>query len=311
MENKLTSLKNTLIRYKTKEFVFIEPGGNHGDQLIYEGMFKLANENQITFQSQTFDTIQSENFSKDKIYYIHGGGGYNKYNSGKSFKLLELLTKQKGIIVIQGPCSIDTDGEVAQKLIDIFSNATCEAIMFFVREKTSQNYIEKNVPFEGFELGLDVDTAFHLNKEYIESKYGQTTNRYALDIIRKDGESTTYMPHRSNSVILDPAYYATSFKHWYRLHAHAESILSNRTHSAILGAILGKKVFFYNGVYHKNRSIWEYTLKEMGVVWAGKETNLFTDKPNQSFIQSLIPSKVKKSYKVNRIINHLKGVPNQ
>jgi len=54
---------------------------------------------------------------------------------------------------------------------------------------------------------------------------------------------------------------------WAQLHVYALEILTNRSHSAMLGAILGKKTKMFRGKYHKNRSIWEYSLKQRGVEW--------------------------------------------
>ena len=43
---------------------------------------------------------------------------------------------------------------------------------------------------------------------------------------------------------------------------NAEEVFTDRLHVAILGSILGKKVTLYGNVYHKNRGVWEYSLRD-------------------------------------------------
>ena len=62
-------------------------------------------------------------------------------------------------------------------------------------------------------------------------------------------------------IVVDPC----QEKNWTQLHMDASRILTNRCHSAILGAILGKDTTMFKGHYHKNRSIYEYSLKKLGV----------------------------------------------
>jgi len=59
-----------------------------------------------------------------------------------------------------------------------------------------------------------------------------------------------------------------SFKYRLGFHmANASTIITNRLHSAIIGAILGKNVELFRNSYHKNRSVWEYSLQSKGVKW--------------------------------------------
>lgn len=302
-------LRDVLNIFSHKRFVFVEPGGNFGDQLIYEGAFKLANELNIEYKKATYDETMNQKVDTEALYYVHGGGGYNKYNSGKTFDLLKRLSSEKDLIVIQGPCSLDTDPEVTDRINGIIRDSVCQELHFFLREKTSFSFITGAIDSDKVKFYLDKDTAFHLDKPYLEKKFGPVKQKYQLDIIRIDGEAANFKPQRKSSVVLDPAFYADSFEHWYRIHAHASSILSNRTHSAIIGAILGKTVYFYNGSYHKNRSIWEYNLKDIGVIWSDKETNTFTGDVKSGLLSSLIPNKIKNSYKVTHMWNTVRGVP--
>ena len=66
---------------------------------------------------------------------------------------------------------------------------------------------------------------------------------------------------------LDPAWQAKDFKSWVQIHNNANTVFTDRTHSAIVSMLLGKKVYLLPNNYHKNRSIWEYSLKDFGVHW--------------------------------------------
>jgi exopolysaccharide biosynthesis predicted pyruvyltransferase EpsI len=45
----LDKLKETILRYRKSRFVLVEPGGNHGDRLIYKGMEKKLRQLQINY----------------------------------------------------------------------------------------------------------------------------------------------------------------------------------------------------------------------------------------------------------------------
>ena len=138
--------------------------------------------------------------------------------------------------------------------------------VFIAREKTSYNYMKNN----GLRLFLDHDTAFHLEKgdKYLSPLLsGERMDPFKLAAVRDDPESPDALPDQINldhyDLVTDPCF----SKSWGPLHVYATEILTNRSHSAILGAILGKKTKMFKGKYHKNRSIYEYSLKKMGVGW--------------------------------------------
>lgn len=88
---------------------------------------------------------------------------------------------------------------------------------------------------------------------------------------REDPESTNEIPDQIKKLIdekyflytVDPCQSAI----WPQLHVKANNLYTNRSHSAILGSLLDKPTYMFAGAYHKNRSIWEYSLKDRGVKW--------------------------------------------
>lgn len=119
---------------------------------------------------------------------------------------------------------------------------------------------------------LDHDTALQLSKDCEEFKIFSLgvpiKNNHRLLVLRKDIEAV-FIPRKilkkDYNIICDPAYLKR--EDWLKLHLWASEITTNRCHSAILGTILDKKVNFYANSYHKNRSIWEYSLRNYKVNW--------------------------------------------
>jgi hypothetical protein len=52
-----------------------------------------------------------------------------------------------------------------------------------------------------------------------------------------------------------------------RIHALASRIITNRTHSSILGAILRKPTTLLGGSCHKDCGVWEHSLARRGAQW--------------------------------------------
>ena len=89
---------------------------------------------------------------------------------------------------------------------------------------------------------------------------------FSLLVLRTDMEADaipSQVRRRDFNRVLDPCLTSD----WAVLHMHASRIVTNRSHSAIMGAVLGKDTSIFAGSYHKNRSIYDYSLKELGVKW--------------------------------------------
>ena len=139
----------------------------------------------------------------------------------------------------------------------------------------------------------------------------QPVGYYDLIVLREDPEqpirpTTGGMwtgPVESRAITLDPAYAAINFRHWVRIHLYAKSIITNRLHSSIIGAVAGKPVTLGPGSYHKNRSVWEYSLANQGVHW----TDSIEPSPNKFW--SRLPKRIQNSYKVRRLRLAVNRVP--
>lgn len=302
-------LKAIFRRYADRPFLLVRPGGNWGDSLIYWGARVLADRLSIRWREIAIDDLPSCEIEKSTIVYIHGGGGFNPFSSGRVVKALRHVVSHHAGVVIQGPQTFITEpDQLGSMTAGIFDQQTAEKVIIFAREEASLRAIQGVFPSD-VPIGLNEDTAFFISHSDVEQRIGKTRKRYDFMAVRQDNEGSGLgPPGQRRAVTVDPAYFATTFDHWLRLHAAATKIVTNRTHSSILGAILGTPTTLYAGRYHKNRSIWEFSLQRRGVSWledGSLQPRENTARPRQSGLLSLVEN----SWKVQRVGKWLQGVP--
>ncbi|EIM63576.1 polysaccharide pyruvyl transferase family protein [Desulfobacter postgatei] len=309
MNSENNNLKTIFEKYFNYDFIFVEPGGNYGDCLIYWGAEFLASEIGLTYKRMNKDEFCHYSPKKEDIVYIHGGGGYNNWCSGSVLTCLIHALSSKASIVIQGPCTLEKDHiYISEKMVPILERFSEKEKYFFAREKTSYDLAVKY--FQPFfsEIYIEKDTAFYLTKEEVLKRVGNVKPGYHLYAFRQDNEAGHYkILTKKKGVRIDPAFFCRDFNHWLRVHAGATDIVTNRTHSSIIGAILDKNTTLFPNRYHKNKSIWEYSLKKRNVYWSdGKQ---LTEGPFRNDIIDFFPLFLKKSYKFKHFFRFLQGVP--
>ena len=114
------SLRDIFYEYRDRPFVFFRPGGNFGDELIYAGAEKLADDLKIDYRTLFWGynvPLQGEAMWKtylmremksrldpSSIIYIHGSGAFNSMWVSAN-KLLQILYDTFPNIIIVGPTS--------------------------------------------------------------------------------------------------------------------------------------------------------------------------------------------------------------
>ncbi len=300
-------------KHKSETFIFVKPGGNWGDDLIYLGAEHLAEQHNIKFKTMTAEEFLSTP-KTDKVIYLHGGGGYNPWCTGRAYKCLKHACESTSNIVIQGPCTASKDKQFLDSVFtDSLSKLNCKSLYFYTREKTTFNLLQSFPTLtENCQLLLDKDTAFYTNINKLKKKIGYLNERYTLHGYRIDNEASNVAGTKDiTKIYLDPAEEAISFDHWLRIHSNAKSIITNRTHSSILGFLLDKKTYLFGSKYHKNRSIFEHTMsgQTTSVTWLNdEEATKFT---KQSILSRLIPSSIHHSYRLTKAIYILRGIPDR
>lgn len=304
---KHNNLESLFQQHAGKKILLVIPGGNHGDYLIYFGLHQMMARANITFDQVDEQQLTKAHADTYDVIYLHGSGGYNEWSSGAAERILQSALRVSSGLVIQGPCSVSASETYIQGLFDRLRKFSDKRLIFYSREYTTHHLVLRSADRTGVEAGLNFDTALFASKTDLESRFGSCKEYYRLYAMREDNEKPIRDVHDFGpGITLDPARYCNSFEHWVKVHARAREIITTRTHSAVIGAILGKKTILYPNSYHKNRSIWEYSLRDMGVLW-GPDTD---DKPVRSHDrQRFIPKKIRSSYKVRQAILWANKVP--
>jgi len=304
------NLSDVFEQYKDKKFIFAKPGGNWGDHLIYFGAEHLAEKLGLNYESKTKAEFLALEEITDAVIYIHGGGAFNSWCSDSGFKLLTVALKKKNNIVIYGPASCgNNESFLNEKFTECFNENNSSACYMFARERNSY-LMFTSIPIlqNSVQILQDVDTAFHLTKEVITNRVGKERFDYDFYGFRDDNEACNVSHDFSfNEVVFDPAILCTSFEHWMKVHLHAKKIVTNRTHSSVIGSVLNKPTYLFNGSYHKNRSIWTETLQDRGVKWLEPEEAIGL--VEKSWLDKLLPNFLKNSWKVKQVFLSLQKVP--
>lgn len=299
----MSTLQSTFESYGSRKFVFVEPGGNHGDYLIYRGAEKIAREVGIGFESVTHQKFMESSFDDKTVIYLHGSGGYNPWWSGTPMKQLEKVSKTHRGILIQGPSTVHTDRDFIQEHIRApLEETTLDKIFFYTRERTSYDALKTALP-EQVHLHTDHDTALHLEgSELPGADVGSSGHTFYA--IRNDKESRAVARQRKPfRMWFDPVSFSSSLDEWVGHHARASAVVANRLHSAVVSTILGKPTVLLPNSYHKNRSVYEFSLEDRGVEWREE----IDTTPLDQFL-SYLPARITNSTRLANGLSKIRGL---
>lgn len=298
----MNSLSPILEKYRSRPFIFVEPGGNHGDYLIYKGAEKLAKEIGLDFKRVSHHEFMASEFNEHTVIYLQGGGAYNPLWSGHPMQEIEKVAQTHSGPVIQGPitCYLDRNFLIDQVVAPLME-AKPSTFYFFTRERTSYDALRDVLP-DWIELHSDQDTALYMEARDLATA-AENTGTYTLFAIRDDKESRAPAPHpKPFRLWLDPIRWSRSFDEWVQYHAEAREVITNRLHSAIISTILGKPTTLLPNSYHKNRSVYDFSLSDRGVVWNDAVDVTLADR-----LLAMLPSRVTKSHKLASALDPFRG----
>jgi hypothetical protein len=251
---------------RERPFVLVEPGGNHGDSLIYRGAEKLARAAGVSYTALSHAEFMGSACDPDAVIYLHGSGGYNSWCSGKPMLELEKAVATHPGVVVQGPATFHDDPSfLLRRVVGPLERRRATRLFVFARERVSYDAIRHVLPGWTEPL-LDHDTALNLDLGDLDP--GLEPGGHTLYAIRQDMEAREFRHRDFFGVWADPWKVARSFEPWLRLHAEAAEIVTNRLHSSITGCILGRPTTLLPNSYFKNRAVWEHSLCERGVRWS-------------------------------------------
>lgn len=264
----------------------IQPGGNHGDSLIYHGFDKYLGSTEIDrlrldsgrfrFDAPRGPSLtnvtrnvqwgyQQWKYARHRLFddvsavYIHGGGNFNDlWRVGIDCFLTAARFFDRPIII--GPQSCQFEETDPSTIFESVNNET----HFFCREEYSFDIIqEATTGCDHVDVYMDDDTALYLDAEDLPDH--TLSDDYTLLAMRMDKDST--VPTIDEDIpgpvkVSDISKMEDSYEEWIKTAARARHIYTDRLHVAILGWILGKPITWYNTGYHKNKGVYEYSLSE-------------------------------------------------
>lgn len=231
------AFKNIIKIYRTSDIYFLTGSGNIGDALIYEGTRNLLRSLNIAYREVS---IFDANNHSGELALICGGGAWCKtYNEVMPEKLSVVEKRFKNVIVL--PSSYDVSVNVVNKSLSE------SKALFMAREKESYSQIKRMCSAK-----LMCDHAFYFDySPYIKKGDG------VLNAFRTDNERITTSFPADN---LDISSCLSSLPEWLNMISSFEIINTDRAHVMIAGAMMGKKVYYKSGNYHKVPEIAKFSL---------------------------------------------------
>ncbi len=277
-----------LYENKEKKTLLVTPGGNHGDTLIHLGHLKKLEEFGIDYTCFNLEKRYNRNPVLAVKYLVNLA--LWKLGSKDGFKLVD-VPKDTELILFEGGGYVN-DVWFGQTMLNQvlrrnhqkvaigpqsyrFRSASIETynpqrtLTLFCREHPSFQHLQQMDLRENIEIKVSVEVALYLTRDDLENYITPRKSGYQLVAFRGDKESAISNETRKevllgceNPVQRDVSVRG-SFSDFVSTVEHAEKIFTDRLHVAILGSILGKNVTLFGNMYHKNRGVWEYSLRDI------------------------------------------------
>jgi exopolysaccharide biosynthesis predicted pyruvyltransferase EpsI len=277
------------LKYNQDKFMsVITPGGNHGDTLIHMSLMKKLEEYEIEYICFNLENLCRDNLLLGAKYLVNIG--LWKIGSSLGFKLIDLPHTTKLILfegggymsdIWYGPTLLKQTMERSSAPVAVgpqsylFSKTKFHQyftdgrpVHLFCREKYSLEHLEKCSLPGNVSVSLSPELALYLTMEDLEDYIEPRSGSYELISLRKDRESAINETTRNkiiqlseNPLIADISMEKTLTDFISTVY-NAEYVYTDRLHVSILSKILGKKATLLGNKYHKNKGVWEYSLRE-------------------------------------------------
>ncbi len=247
-------------------FTYIPNGGNLGDMLIGAGTLRFFDRNHLPY------TMLHEATEYDTIV-MGGGGMWVKYWIQFSTEILDLFAKAKRVVIL--PSSFYE----CQALIDILD----ERFTVFCREKQSYDYL--CAAGTKAQILLDHDMALRLDEgiftaevvpfaRWVKAVRKKLTKKDSVAyFLRTDCEKADYSI--DETIVPDVDLSLCGGGNWYMPKEYimfsallmlclvdmVPTLVTDRLHVCIAGALMGKQVRFLDNAYRKLSTVYEYSLR--------------------------------------------------
>ena len=284
----MDSFEEFLKENRDKFVSVITPGGNHGDTLIHLGLMKKLEENDIEYSCLNLETLYRDNLLLGAKYLANMG--LWRIGSNTGFKLLE-LPEETELILFEGggymndiwygptllwqvmkrnpePVAVGPQSYLFTKTRFHQYFEDNRPVHLFCREKYSLEHLKKKGLPNNVVTSVSPELALYLNEGDLREFITQRDGGYELIALRNDKESALSSSAREeiiqmceNPMISDISLGKTMTDFVSTVN-NADKVFTDRLHVAILSKILGKKVTLFGNKYHKNKGVWEYSLKD-------------------------------------------------
>lgn len=265
----------------------ITPGGNHGDSLIHMGMVKKLDEFGCIYKCLNLEGAYRRNavlgakylaniaawklgFGRgfdlldipgDAELVLFDGGGYMN-DIWYGLVLLKQVLKGHRMPIAVGPQSYWFE---STDFMSLFTDD--RPVTLFCREPFSRDLLSAKPKPPQVEVLMSKDTALYLDQGDLDPLAVPSEGTYDLVCFRRDKE-TIILKEMKREVIeqaqnpmVDDISKKGLLRDFVSTVANARRIHTDRLHVAILAHILGKEATLYDNRYHKNRGVYEYSLR--------------------------------------------------
>jgi len=266
----------------------VTPGGNHGDTLIHMGLLKKLDEFGIEYECRNLEEIYGGDALTGAKYILNiaawrlgleagfrliripegtdlilfeGGGYMNDVWYGPV--LLRQVVRRNPQPIAVAPQSYWFNGTDFVALLPVDRYVT-----LFCRELRSLDLLRGMERLENVSLHVSGDTALYLERRDLEPLIGNAPEPHTLICLREDKESLMDPGRRREIIdgVSDPLVSDISKKgdlsSFVSAVANSKRVHTDRLHVAILAHILGRRATLYSNRYHKNRGVYEYSLRD-------------------------------------------------
>ncbi len=284
----MDSFERYLAENCDKVMAVVTPGGNHGDTLIHLGLVKKLRENNIDYTCFKLEQQYKENLILGAKYIVNIA--LNRIGSATGFRLLT-LPKETELILFEGggymndvwygptllrqvmrrnpqPVTVGPQSYLFThtRFDQYFTDK--RPVHLFCREEYSFEHLRKKGLPENVQYCVSPELALYLTEDDLKEYIVEGEGGYELLSFRADKESAlNSLAVREvkelceNPVVSDVSMEGT-MKDFVSKVYHAERVYTDRLHVAILSKILSKQVTLFGNMYHKNRGVWELSLRK-------------------------------------------------
>ena len=266
----------------------ITPGGNHGDTLIHMGLLKKLGEYCIKYSCINLESQYRENLLLGAKYLVNIGLWKLGLNLG--FKLID-VPKETQLILFEGGGYMNDVwyGPVllrqAMKGNKLPLAVAPQSYLFthtrfhmyfedgrpahlFCREPYSMEHLKKKGLPKNVSVSLSPELALYLTEEDLNQFIEPREGGYQLLAFRRDKESALEKTTKdelfelSDNPLVSDISIEKTMSDFVSCVYYADIVYTDRLHVAILSSIFGKDVTLFGNKYHKNRGVWEYSLRD-------------------------------------------------